>query len=63
MEIPRVSVATENAVTDFAVLPPNMSYRPVSYRPVRSGFLSAVLGAGAVRFGFPSAVRGIPGVG
>src|ERR1700736_3113414 len=31
-------------------------------RPERSGLPSGVLGAGAVRLGLPSAVRGIPGV-
>src|SRR5207244_10739740 len=31
--------------------------------PERSGLPSGVLGAGAERFGFPSRVRGIPGVG
>src|SRR5258708_3363614 len=31
--------------------------------PDKSGLPSDVRGAGAVRFGFPSAVRGIPGVG
>src|SRR2546425_6700643 len=31
--------------------------------PDKSGLPSAVLGAGAVRLGFPSAVRGVPGVG
>src|SRR6516164_10419629 len=34
----------------------------VSHRPVRSGWPSAVRGAGASRFGFPSAVRGMPRV-
>src|SRR3989475_10748031 len=31
--------------------------------PERSGLPSGVLGTGAERFGFPSRVRGIPGVG
>src|ERR1700682_3484131 len=31
-------------------------------RPGRSGLTSAVFGAGAVRLGLPSAVRGIPAV-
>src|SRR6516162_6164078 len=31
--------------------------------PDRSGLPSAVFGAGAESFGFPSGVRGIPGVG
>ena len=40
-------------------------YRIVSARqmPDRSGLLSAVCGVGAFRFGFPSAVRGVPGSG
>ena len=33
------------------------------HRPDKSGLPSGVLGAGAARFGLPSAVRGIPGVG
>src|ERR1700686_359976 len=35
----------------------------VSQMPDRSGLPSAVFGAGADRFGFPSGVRGTPGVG
>src|SRR5947207_13979980 len=35
----------------------------VSQSPVMSGLPSAVFGAGADRFGLPSGVRGIPGVG
>src|SRR4051812_40109633 len=35
----------------------------VSQRPDRSGFPSAVFGAGALRLGFPSAVFGTPAVG
>src|SRR5206468_2128508 len=31
------------------------------HTPVKSGFLSGPRGAGAVRFGLPSAVRGMPG--
>ena len=34
-----------------------------SQTPERSGFPSAVFGAGAVRLGLPSGVRGRPGVG
>src|SRR5579883_1992857 len=37
--------------------------RETSQMPLRSGLPSAVLGVGALRFGFPSAVRGTPGVG
>src|SRR6185436_12381226 len=33
------------------------------HKPDRSGFPSAVRGAGADKFGLPSAVRGMPGVG
>src|SRR6476646_1596371 len=35
----------------------------VCHTPDKSGLPSGVRGTGAVRFGFPSAVRGIPGVG
>src|ERR1700720_1687762 len=35
----------------------------LSHTPERSGFPSAVRGAGAVRFGLPPEVRGMPGVG
>src|SRR5579871_3931499 len=33
------------------------------HSPDRSGLPSGIRGTGAVRFGFPSAVRGMPGVG
>jgi hypothetical protein len=36
---------------------------PGIHSPEMSGLPSAVFGAGAVRFGLPSAVRGIPAVG
>src|ERR1051325_4276206 len=36
---------------------------PACQMPERSGLPSASRGAGAVRFGFPSFVRGIPSVG
>jgi hypothetical protein len=36
---------------------------PVSQRPDKSGLPSAVRGAGALRFGLPSAECGTPGVG
>src|ERR1700681_2358010 len=35
----------------------------LSHRPERSGLPSGARGAGATRFGLPSAVRGVPGVG
>jgi hypothetical protein len=34
-----------------------------SHSPEKSGLPPAVRGAGAARFGLPSGVRGIPGVG
>src|SRR4030095_11092139 len=38
--------------------------RPLMFQmPDRWGLASGVLGAGAVRFGLPSGVRGMPGVG
>jgi hypothetical protein len=36
---------------------------PGIHSPERSGFPSAVFGAGAERFGLPSGIRGIPAVG
>src|SRR5919201_328416 len=48
------------SLMSFAMSP---MYRPwTSHKPDRSGLPSGVFGAGAVRFGLPSGVRGMPGV-
>src|SRR5438128_6314185 len=46
-----------------ATLPMALSGLIHCHRPERSGLPSAVRGAGAVRFGLASGVRGMPGVG
>src|SRR5262245_24810357 len=43
-------------------LPMALSGLNICHRPVRSGLPSALRGAGAVRFGLSSTVRGMPGV-
>src|SRR2546422_3429804 len=52
---------TSPGLRSFAMLPTYTD--ALCQRPERSGFPSAVLGAGAERFGLPSGVRGRPAVG